>query len=335
MGAQGSRKGSVRLLYGVGTEVTETFRWAMYTNPHGFGLNAQTLPKALRFYLQSPPGRIFVSGDLSQAEARVVAYLSRCKSLIDLFSDPSRHIHMENALAVFGHSIEKDTPEYTLAKAVVHASNYGEGPFRFSTQAGIPVSFARQLLSNYHRARPEIKIWHKWVWDQIMRTGQLRTCLGDERTFYEAISCFSLTGKMTDSHWKDAIAWVPQTLVPHVLDIGLLAMADLRDQGMDLQFHHQGHDSFLCSVPCGEELSFFTAIQPVYAGIGLVAPGGRFIIPQEYTVGYSFGDMFPYSGSSLSVESWQSMVSKKLAKKPREQQILEGTYGALLKDWRA
>lgn len=324
----------MKLEYGVGLEITETFRWAMYKSPLGYGLNAQTLPKALRYYCTAPEGRIFVGGDLSQAEARVVAYLSKCPDLIKLFNDPKRHIHTENAIVVFGHAVEKDGPEYTLAKAVVHASNYGEGPFRFSTQAGIPVSFARKLLTNYHSKRPEIRIWHDWVWQEIKTKGRLVTPLGDERVFFEAIGAFSMTGKMADTHWKDAIAWVPQTTVPHITDIALLGMKELRDEGMDLWFHHQGHDSFLCSVPCGNEQTFFDAVQPIFNRIKLRASGGEFVIPNEFTTGYNFGDMFGYSGSTLSRLAWQEMVDKKLAKKPRDRQILAGTYGVHLKDWR-
>ena len=147
----------MRLKYGVGVEVTESFRWAMYTSPQGYGLNAQTLPKALRYYLQPSRGRIFVGGDLSQAEARVVAYIARCKELIDLFNDPTRHVHSENAIAIFGHTVEKDSPDYTLAKSIVHASHYGEGPHRLSVQTGIPIKRTKQLLEAYHAKRPEIR----------------------------------------------------------------------------------------------------------------------------------------------------------------------------------
>ena len=325
----------MKLEYGITVQGTESFRWTMHGSPHGYGLNAQTLPKALRYYLRAPAGRIFVTGDLSQAEARVVAYLSRCRELIECFNDPSRSVHLENAVAVFGKSVIKDTPEYTLAKAVVHGSNYREGPKILSVSTGLPIKVSKQLLSNYHTKRPEIHQWHDEVWRTVKAKGKLVTPLGDERTFYEAISCFSLTGRMTDQHWKDAISWVPQTVVPHVLDAGMIGIAGLRDAGLDIQFHHQGHDSFLCSVPIGEERVFFDAVYPIYSSIKLSSPAGEYVIPQEYAVGYSFGDMFGYTGSSVTMASWEGLVSAKLAKKSRAQQILEGCYGVHLKDWRA
>ncbi len=327
----------MKLEAGWGCHTTETFRWASYKSPHGYGLNAQTNPKHFRYYLEPPPGRVFAQGDLSQAESRVVAYTARCKDLIEIFADPSRHLHLENALAVFGHSVEKDTPEYVLAKMIVHASSYRMGPHKFSVSAGLPVSQTKILMTNFHRARPEIHRWHDEVWQKVKNFGKLTTPLGVERTFYEALSCFSVTGKMSDQHWGDAIAWVPQTTVPHVLDLGMLQMLSARDEGMDLWFHHQGHDSFLVSLPddatCQRE--FAELAVKIYAGIDLVAAGGKFVIPMELGLGYSMGDNLEWRGEPITRSQWQATVDKKLQKKSREEQILDGVYGVHLKGYRA
>ena len=143
------------LQFGVGPEATESFRWAMYKSPHGWGLNAQTMAKYFRYFVLAPPGRVICAGDLSQAEARVVAFESNCRDLIEIFSDPKRNVHLENALVVFGHPVVKDTPEYTLAKAGIHASNYREGAKQFASQNGLPFAAAKQILENILRARSE------------------------------------------------------------------------------------------------------------------------------------------------------------------------------------
>lgn len=320
--------------YGVGLEVTETLRWAMYKHPLGYGLNMQTDPKALRYFKLAPEGRIFCQADLSQVEARVVAYLSRCRELIECFNDPTRSVHLENAIAVFGHEVSKDSNEYTLAKSIVHASNYLMGPKQFSVQAGIPIPFAKKLLNVYHSKRPEIKLWHQWVWNEIKTKGKLVNPFGDSRTFYEAISTFSILGVMTEQQLKDAIAFSPQSCPPRIIGIALTEIAKLRDAGMDVWFHHQGHDSFLCSIPIGEEQHFFDTVTPIFANIKLVTPSGVFVIPVEFQVGFNFGDMFTYKGCSLSREHWSSLVAKKLDKIPRNEQILTGTYGIHLSSWR-
>lgn len=139
---------------------------------------------------------------------------------------------------------------------------------------------------------------------------------------------------MTEQQWKDAIAWIPQSTPPRIIGIAIVEIAKLRDQGMDLWFHHQGHDSFLCSIPIGEEQKFFDLVAPIFANVKLVTPSGVFVIPVEFQVGYNFGDMFNYKGESLSYSSWSSFVEKKLGKLPRNEQILRGCYGVHLQDWR-
>jgi DNA polymerase I-like protein with 3'-5' exonuclease and polymerase domains len=324
----------LNLDFGVGVEVTETLRWAMYKHPLGYGLNAQTDPKALRYFKLAPEGRIFVGGDLSQVEARVVAYLSHCQQLIDCFNDPKRSVHLENAIAVLGRSVEKDTPEYTMSKSIVHGSNFREGPKVLSSQCGKPIKECRKLMQNYHRNRPEIYQWHDWTWNEIKTKGKLTNHFGDSRTFYEAVSAFSVLGKMTDQHWKDAISWIPQSTPPRIIGIALVEIAKLRDAGMDIWFHYQGHDSFLCSIPIGEERNFFIVVKPIFDKIKLHTFSGVFVIPVEFQVGYNFGDMVGYRGDCLSRTLWQAMVDKKLARQPRHEQILTGTYSVHLADWR-
>lgn len=323
----------MRLDYGVLVDGTESFRFAMNVHPFGKGLNAQTMPKVLRYYLVAPPGRVFVGGDQAQAEAREVAYLSQCKDLIEVFNDCTRNVHLENALAVFGHEVIRDSPEYVAAKSVVHGIHYGEGPKKISMSTGIELPTTKALIQNYHGRRPEIKKWHKWTYDKIARDGQLETPFGDVRVFYEAISCLSLTGKIADNLLRDAIAWIPQTTVPHLTNLGICALRRAFGDDGFCWFHHQGHDSFLCSIPEGEEQRFADVALKVFA-IPQTIWGVTFVIPTELTIGYNFGDMMKFKGSSISRGEWQEWLDGKLAKKSRHDDLLEGTYGHILKGWR-
>jgi len=321
-------------MYGVNVGGTESHRFAMNVHPIFSGLNCQTMPKALRFYCVPPPGRVFMSGDLSQAEARHVAYDANCNDLIDLFKDPTRHLHMENALLVFGHEVIKDSPEYVVSKSVVHGVHYREGPFKLSTTLGLPVNVTRRLRDNYMTKRPEIPIWHTRVWNEIKERGYLMTALGDKRTFYEAMATFSMLGKMTDKQWKDAIAWKAQTCIPHVTNIGIIRLYDaFKGDPEFCWFHHQGHDSYVVSIPIGEEQRFADVAGPAFT-VPLVINGQELIIPTELSVGYNFGDMMAFKGGSVSRAEWESWLASKLTKQSREQQILTGVYSIHLKDWR-
>ena len=324
----------LKLEYGINMAGTETFRFAMNKNAFGRGLNAQTMPKALRFYLVPPPGRIFAQGDLSQAEARVVAYLSKCKQLIEVFNDPKRHVHQENAIAIFGHTVAKDSPEYVLAKGILHASNYRMGPHQFAVSTGMDIKTCKDLLEKYHGARPEIHRWHDWVWAEIKRCGTLETPLRDRRVFYGAVAAFNSMGKMLDKQWKDAIAWVPQATVPHVTNLGIIGMYDEFAKASDFcAFHHQGHDSFLVSIPKGEEQRFAESAIKHFT-IQLNINGLKFVIPMELGFGYNFGDMMPWAGESITSIQWQTWLDNKLAKRDRSADVLAGTYGVHLSNWR-
>src|SRR5690606_34327126 len=140
----------------------------------GTGTNMQNQPEELRSMYVADDGHIFIYPDYSQAEARVVAYLARCEPLIELFENPERDIHTENASRIFGCKtikLVKDGGDVTdvmryLAKKVVHASNYGMGPKRLvevvnedSATTGIKLTLreATELMDRYFLLYPQIK----------------------------------------------------------------------------------------------------------------------------------------------------------------------------------
>lgn len=190
----------------------------------------------------------FIQPDLSAAEARVVAYLAGAERMIELFADPSKNIHMENAKSIFGFYPKKDSPDYTLAKACRHAANYKITANYFSTVAGIPKARAAALLDATYAADPEIPQWHDWVRDEIAAKGVLRTPFGRERIFATARAELLITGKISNDAWKDAVSYVPQATVPDVTNKGMVGLWE-SPLGPELRFLHQGHDSFLCSCP--------------------------------------------------------------------------------------
>ena len=321
----------MKLRYGVTVESTETFRFAMNLSPFERGCNAHTLPRSLRYKYEPPPGRVFVSGDGSQVEARWVAYLSKCKDLIKLFDDPTRHVHLENAILVFGHPVKKDTPDYKLSKELVHGVHYREGPFLMSTKLGLPVKETRKLRMNYLSKRPEILQWHDWTRDQIKERGKLETPFGDERVFYEALSCLSLTGKMTDHQWNDAVAWVPQSMTPAWTHRGI---NNIYYSGVDyVQWHHEGHDSFVASIPPERTVEFAELAERSFK-IPVTIHGVTMYVPLELSVGYNFGDMMKYRGSVVERPDWERWLASELEKQPREQRILDGIYASILKGFR-
>lgn len=207
---------------------TETGRLASRRSIFGTGTNLQNVPKGVARRLVVPaPGLTFVQADLSQAEARVVAYLAGDERLIDLFTRPVGtdgkrfDVHRENAAYLFhqGDTTHVTKVEREVAKRLVHAANYGIGPTKFQdvlrNEAGVEVSKqeAERLLNLYHSRFPRIRGWHAVVEQQLKATRVLTTPVGRRREFF---------GRWSDELLREAYAHVPQSTVADVLNRGMI-----------------------------------------------------------------------------------------------------------------
>jgi len=216
---------------------TETGRISSRETAFHTGTNLQNVPEGIAREVVVPDdGMVFVGADLSQAEARIVAYLAGETRLTALF-DRGGDIHRGNAARIFRKPEAAVTPtERYIAKRIIHASNYGMGANKFAQVAGVTKAEAKALLHQYFNTYPRIKVWHLQVADTIKRTRTLTTPLGRTRQFM---------GPWGDDLLREAYAFVPQSTVSDLLNDGLI------------QYHHEGpgeivlqvHDSIVVQVP--------------------------------------------------------------------------------------
>ena len=181
---------------------------------------------------------ISFNADLSQAEARVVAYLSNEERLIGVFNEGG-DVHIKNASLIFRkHWSEVNKDERQLAKKLVHASNYCIGPRKFASEIDCSERRAKELLNQYYANFPMIKLWHRTVDHQLKQTRVLTTPLGRKRMFF---------GRWGPDLLREAIAYVPQSTVSDLLNYGLVSMfRGLPDRWQMLM---QVHDSIMLQVP--------------------------------------------------------------------------------------
>jgi DNA polymerase-1 len=237
-------------------------------------------------------GCVFLYPDFSQAEARVVAVQARCQGLIELFTDPSRDVHRENAARIFGKSVESISPiERYLAKRVVHAANYGMEAKRLAavvnedaTITGVRISTdeAQHLLIQYFLLYPEIKeVFWRGVERELKRTRTLTNPFGLQRTFY---------GRMDDALLREAYSWVPQSTVGW---LGRMAWArtyaiEKQHPSLGLRTLCQVHDSILSQVPT-ENLHIAIPIILDAMRIPITLNGITFTIPVDIQIGSNWG----------------------------------------------
>ena len=218
---------------------TETGRLSSSATSRETGTNLQNIPNGvIKQLFLADPGKILLNADLSQAEARVVAYLAGDERLIRVFENGG-DIHRKNAANIFKKKEEEVTEdERQLAKRVVHASNYGMGPATFSRNTGIPVSEAKRLLNQYFATYPRIKVWHMQISNQLKNSRRLRAPSGRERVFFN---------RWDESLTKEGLAYIPQETVGTLVNDALIELWE--DKSHPLELLLQVHDSILCQCP--------------------------------------------------------------------------------------
>lgn len=301
---------------------TRSGRLSSRASIHGSGTNLQNIParrkegEQIRRMFISDPGKVFIYRDFSQAEARVVAYLAGAEGLIELFEDPTRDIHRENASRIFGKPLKDVTDnERYLAKKVVHASNYGMGPARLvelvaeeSEFTGIRINFAQaqDLINRYFLLYPEIKeVWWKRVESDIRYSRTLNTPFGRKRMFF---------GRWDDKLLRDAYSYQPQSAVGY---LGCQAVVNCYHQvekampGYELLL--QVHDSVLGQSPVSLVHDAAEAMQAAM-NIPITINGRTFFIPTDCKVGLNWARASSENPNGLrdlsKAEEWLNGLSQ-------------------------
>lgn len=207
-----------------------------------------------------PKRKLLLEADLSQAEARAVAYYcgdDGYKNLFKLGTD----IHLDRALMIL-EVLEKHYDYDTFkemyqsgdklakqfrqaAKAVgVHATNYDVGPRTVVNSLrhhGVYLSGRQESLlrTNTHDRFPGIRLYQSGVQQALRATRILKTAKGMKRYFYS---------KLDSNTFRRAYAFLPQCTVAEITNDGLVAMEQpIRELGGFVLM--QVHDSVLIEIP--------------------------------------------------------------------------------------
>lgn len=215
---------------------TKCARISSSKNLWGGGMNLQNIPVGrgrgianIRYIFVASKKKVFVKGDLSQAEARAVAeilYRIGDPTIHDLYKDPSFDIHKWKATFIYNKSVEEiSKPERDVGKLDNHSGNYCSGPNVLVKRAlkdgidGIDYAFAKEITAARHRAVPGLRVWWADVERKLRQTRILTTCLGRRRIFF---------GRLDDNATiRDAVAWEPQSIVGDVCNIIFTRLHDV------------------------------------------------------------------------------------------------------------
>lgn len=242
--------------------------------PKKIGLAFHTIPKhgrlskSIRSMLVPGEGKCFIQGDLSQAEARIVAVLAEDYDLLRAFDEIDIHrrtaglffgylnyLNLKNEIVPIVDYLDKDGPERFTGKMFRHAGNYDMGKRRamneFNVNAQkyeIPMSIsewkAGQFIDLFHQASPRIRgVFHTSIREALDNGRCLINPYGRPRIF---------NGKYEDDLYKEGYAFIPQSTVADTIQSALLDIDDAW-RGEDVAYLiSESHDSLVAEVPIND-----------------------------------------------------------------------------------
>lgn len=191
---------------------------------------AQTiaLPNVKKMFIPDV-GKILIDADLERADAQVVAWEADDEELKDIFRSGA-DVHTENAAAVFQiPSSQVSKHQRQQAKISVHGFNYGGSAKTIAAETGMSIAEATFFQERWFAAHPKILDWHSRTHDQLKKNQTVRNAFGYEITFIDRLTIKTL---------HEALAWIGQSTVANVTNIGLCNIDDnLPEVDLLLQVH--------------------------------------------------------------------------------------------------
>lgn len=194
--------------------------------PTNRGTNQQNIPtdKRARRVFIADRGKVFGYADLEKAESLIVAHLTMDPLMLRDHS-PGQNAHKNLGVALFNKpASEIDEDEYFLAKRTRHAGNYMQGALTFmrnvnqvAAKTGVSIEFAEaeRFINIYRSIHVGLTKWWREVEAELWRSRTLYNLLGFRRRF----------GGHIRSILPEAVAFVPQSTVGQVLNLGLLNLS--------------------------------------------------------------------------------------------------------------
>ena len=183
------------------------------------GTNLQNQPKRAKEMFIADEGYEFNYFDLSQAEARLVAWLYPIPKWIEEFelarSGTDFDCHRSLAASMYNmdykdvprNDIDPETGKHTIryiSKRCRHGLNYRMMAARLAEVLGITYSEAEAIWHLYHKINPEIALWWQATVERVRTTGKLVNPYGRR---------WMLLERFDDEALESVVAFVPQSSI--------------------------------------------------------------------------------------------------------------------------
>lgn len=170
--------------------------------------------------------------DLQQADAQVVAWDANDEPLKEFFrakaSDPTLDLHTQNAQDIYNFTRKPTYKERWTAKQGVHATDYVCSAREMARRLDMTVHQADTFQKRWFSIHPAIRVWHREIESQLMTTRSVSNKFGYRVLYFGRV----------ERLLPEALAWIPQSTVVRIIDIGLERLEfELDEVDVLLQVH--------------------------------------------------------------------------------------------------
>ena len=192
-------------------------------------------------------GHVLVSADYSQIELRLMAALSRDKSMLGAF-ERGEDIHRDTASRVYGVMPEFVTPEQRAkCKMVNFGIIYGISAFGLSQRLNVPRREAADLIDAYFRLYPGVRDYMEELKAKARERGYAETFLGRRRTIRD-INSANATARQSAE--RDAMNTPIQGSAADLIKAAMVKVdRALKASGLRAKMILQIHDELVFDVP--------------------------------------------------------------------------------------
>ena len=200
-----------------------------------------------------------LSLDYSQIELRVLAHLSNCEALRNIFIS-GEDIHSATAKKIFKLQDEPTSAQRRKAKTVNFGVVYGISDFGLSNELGVSIKEAREIIDSFYESFPEVATFFQKIVSDARENGYVSTISGRRRYIRE----------LTDANYqvrefaKRAAMNAPiQGSAADLIKIAMIKVDEaLKKGGFKTKMVCQIHDELIFKVPEEEKEKVYDVIKP-------------------------------------------------------------------------
>lgn len=214
---------------------TETFRFNSSEDAFGFGTNLQNIPPGdealglpnVRKLFLPDEGCLIADIDLDRADLQVVVWEADDEELKAILREGG------DFWEVVAHELHCSRD---MAKRFTHGTNYGGSAKTMGASCGLTVHHSDSMQKRWFSAHPGIKAWHERTLLSLQTTRSVSNKFAFRRYYFDRI----------EHLLPEALAWVPQSTVAIVTNLGL---RNLYSSLASVQPLLQVHDSLVVQYP--------------------------------------------------------------------------------------